>query len=148
MLTACTSDTVNIMQGFANTDTVPDMQQITPLIRELFQQEEVIVLVLFGSFSRGHERSISDIDLCIITSRNLPSSDRWNLMSYGSRQIDVNIFWDLPINIRFRVIQEGCMIFCKDALFFHRVKTETVREYIDVAPLIRKHCIHAMSVRV
>jgi hypothetical protein len=59
MLIDSTSDTVNIMQGSVITDTIPEMQQITPLIRELFLKEEVIALVLFGSVARGQARSIS-----------------------------------------------------------------------------------------
>jgi predicted nucleotidyltransferase len=147
MLTDSNSD-VNIMQGSAITDTIPDIQQITPLISELFLKEEVIAVVLFGSVARGEARSISDIDLCIVTPRNLPQSSRWELLSYGSQRIDVNLFWDLPITIRFRAIREGRVMFCKDALLFHRIKAETVSEYIDVAPLIRKHCLHAMGVRL
>jgi len=148
MLTDSTSDTMESMQGSAITDTIPDMQQLTPLIKELSLKEEVIALVLFGSVARGQARSISDIDLCIITPRNLPQSNRWDLLSYGSQRIDVNLFWDLPITIRFRVIREGRVMFCKDALRFHRIKAETVREYIDVSSLIRKHCLHAMGVRL
>jgi predicted nucleotidyltransferase len=148
MFTDSTSDTMEIMQGSGITDTIPDMQQLTPIIKELCLKDEVIALVLFGSVARGQQRSISDIDLCIITPRNLPQSNRWDLLSYGSQRIDVNLFWDLPISIRFRAIREGRVMFCKDALRFHRIKVETVREYINVASLIRKHCLHAMGVRL
>jgi hypothetical protein len=148
MLTDSTSDTVNIMQGSAITDTIPDMQHITPLIRELSLKEEVIALLLFGSVARGQARSISDIDLCIVTPRDLSQPDRWDLLSYGAEKIDVNLFWDLPITIRFRVIREGRVMFLKRPLQFHRIKAETVREYLDMAPLIRRHCLHAMGVRL
>jgi len=148
MLTDNTSDTVNIMQESATTDTIPDMRQIAPLIRELFLKEEVVALVLFGSAARGQMRSTSDIDLCIVTQKNMPASDRWELLSYGSKGIDVSLFWDLPLTIRFRVIREGKVLFCRDDLALHRIKADTVREYLDVAPLIRKHCLHAMGVRL
>ena len=148
MLTDGTSDTVNLMQGSATTDTIPDMRQIAPLISELFDKEEVVALVLFGSVARGQARSTSDIDLCIVTSRDLPQSVRWDLLSYGSQRIDVNLFWDLPVTIRFRAIREGRVLFCKDALLFHRIKVDTVREYFNVAPLVRRHCLHAMGARL
>ncbi len=148
MLTDTTNDIMNIMQGSAITETIPDMPQITPLIRELYQKEEVIALVLFGSVARGQMRSISDIDLCIVTPRDSPQSNRWDLLSYGSENIDVNLFYDLPITIRFRVIREGRVMFCKNTLLFHRIKAETVREYLDIAPLIRRHCLHAMGIRL
>ena len=147
ILTDGTSDTVNLNQGSASKDTTPDSQQITPLIRELFDKEEVIALILFGSAARGQMRSTSDIDLCIVTQRDLPQSGRWDLLSYGSHKIDVNLFWDLPVTIRFRAIREGRVLFCKDALLFHRIQAQTVREYFDIAPLIRRHCLQAIGTR-
>ena len=148
MLTDGTSDTVNLILGPAPGDTVPDMQQIAPLIKELAGKEEVIALILFGSVARGQARSISDIDLCMVTPRDLPQSGRWDLLSYGSGRIDLNLFWDLPVTIRFRAIREGRVLFCKDMLLFHRIKVDTVREYFDVAPLVRRHCLHAIGTRV
>ena len=148
MLTDTTSDIVNIMQGSEIMDSIPDMQQVTPIIKELSLKDDVIALVIFGSVARGQARSISDIDLCIVTPKDLPQSSRWDLLSYGSEKIEVNLFCDLPITIRFRVIREGRVMFLKRPLLFHRIKAETVREYLDIAPLIRRHCLHAMGERV
>ena len=72
MLTESTINTVNTMQDSAITGTIPDVQQVTPLIRELSHKEGIIALVLFGSVARGQARSISDMDLCIVTPKNLP----------------------------------------------------------------------------
>jgi predicted nucleotidyltransferase len=108
----------------------------------------IFISSLTDSVARGQARSISDIDLCIVTARDLPQSSRWDLLSYGSQRIDVNLFWDLPITIRFHVIREGLVMLCKNRLLFHRIKTETVREYLDIAPLIRRHCLHAMGIKV
>ena len=148
MLTESNINTVNIMQNSEITGTIPDMHQVTPLISELSHKEGIIALVLFGSVARGQARRISDIDLCIVTPKDLPQPDRWDLFSYGSEGVDVNLFWDLPITIRFRVLREGRVIFCKDSLRFHRIKAETSCEYIDIDPLIRRHCLHAMKVKV
>ena len=148
MLADSTIDTVNIMQGSEIADSIPDMQQINPIIRELSLKDDVIALVIFGSVARGQARSISDIDLCIVTPKDLSQSSRWDLLSYGTEKIDVNLFCDLPITIRLRVIREGRVMFCKNALLFHRIKAETVREYLDIAPLIRRHCLHAMGIRL
>ena len=148
MLADSTSDIVNIMQGSEIMDSIPDMQQVTPIIKELSLKDDVIALVIFGSVARGQARSISDIDLCIVTPKDLPQSSRWDLISYGSEKIEVNLFCDLPITIRFRVIREGRVMCLKRPLLFHRIKAETVREYLDIAPLIRRHCLHAMGIRL
>ncbi len=148
MFTDCTSDTVNLIQGSASADTLPEIQQIEPIIRELCHKEHVVALLLFGSVARGQARNTSDIDLCIVTPADIPQSERWDLLSYGSERIDLNLFWDLPVTIRFRAIREGRVLFCKDQLLFHRILVQTVREYFDIAPLIRKHCLHAMGFRL
>lgn len=69
-----------------------------------------------------------------------------DLLSYGSGKIDVSLFWDLPITIRFRVIREGKVLFCRDTPAINGIKADTVREYIDVAPLIRRHSLHAIGI--
>jgi predicted nucleotidyltransferase len=75
--------TVNSMQGSAITDTIPDIQLITPIIRELSLKEEVIALLLSGSVARGQARSISDIDLLHchtkgpVTVRSMGSPQLW-----------------------------------------------------------------------
>ena len=114
---------------------------------ELFEKEDVLALVLFGSVARGEARSTSDIDLCIITKRDLPDSSRLDLLSYGSQKTDISLFWELPITIRFRVIREGRVLFSKDSLALHRTKVDTVREYLEIAPLIFRHCENAIKSR-
>ena len=68
-----------------------------------------------------------------------------NLLSYGSKRVDVSLFFALPITIRFRVIKEGKILFCKDPLAIHRIKSDTIREYLDRAPHIKRQCLRAMN---
>ncbi|MFA4826245.1 MAG: hypothetical protein WC593_13925 [Methanoregula sp.] len=72
MLTESAINTVNTLQDSAITDTIPDMQQVTPLISELSLKEEVIALVLFGSVARDQARSISDIISALLHQRICP----------------------------------------------------------------------------
>ena len=137
------------MQGLITSGTRPaGLQRIRPVLTDLSEQQDVIALVLFGSVARGQVKITSDIDLCIITKKDIPESGRWDLLSYGSEGIDVNLFWDLPVTIRFRVIREGTILFCRDVHALHRIKVDTVRQYLDIAPLIRKHCLHAIGTRL
>jgi predicted nucleotidyltransferase len=118
---------------------------ITPIVEELKGHDAVLGLILFGSVARGCARPFSDVDLCIVTPKNTPDAVRMELLSYGSEKIDVSIFSDLPVQIRFRVIKEGRVLFSKDSLALHRIKAATVREYLDIEPFIKRHCLHAIS---
>jgi len=118
---------------------------ITPIVKELQAQDAVLGLILFGSVARGCAWPFSDVDLCIVTEKNIPDSVRMELLSYGSERIDVSIFADLPLPIRFRVVKEGKTLFLKDPLTLHRMKIATVREYLDYEPILKRHCQHAIS---
>lgn len=118
---------------------------ITPLVKELQAHDAVLGLILFGSVARGCARPFSDVDLCIVTKKNTPDAVRMELLSYGSEKIDVSIFSDLPVQIRFRVIKEGRILFVKDFLTLHRIRVATVREYLDLEPFIKRHCLHAVT---
>jgi len=119
---------------------------IKPVIDELFEKKNVIALILFGSVARDQSRQFSDIDLCIVTRTEIAESDRVDILSYGSGKIEVSLFHDLPLTIRFRVLKEGKILFCKDDLYLHRITITTVREYLDCAPLIMRHCRHAIGI--
>jgi uncharacterized protein len=119
---------------------------IKPVIDELHTKKNVLALILFGSVARDQSRQFSDIDLCVVTRTDIAESDRVDILSYGSGKIDVSLFHDLPLTIRFRVLKEGKILFCKDDLYLHRITVTTVREYLDCAPLIRRHCLHAIGI--
>lgn len=125
---------------------VCDDEVFATVLEELQAKDSVIAIILFGSVARGQARPISDIDICIITKRDIPETEESDLLSYGSEKIDVSLFRDLPPTIRFRVIKEGKTLFCRDPLALHRIKVDTVREYLDTAPLIRKYCLHALGI--
>lgn len=125
---------------------VPDDAALGTLIDELCTKESVIAIILFGSMARGEARPISDIDLCIITRRKIAEEAQIDLLSYGSEKIDISLFRDLPLTLRFRVVKEGITLFCRDPLALHRIRIETVREYLDTAPLIRRSCLHALGI--
>jgi predicted nucleotidyltransferase len=125
---------------------IKEIAAIKPVIDELRANDHTLALILFGSVARGDARKDSDIDLCIVTSRDIPEPDKMDLLSYGSGNIDVSFFWDLPVTIRFRVIREGKVLFCKDTLELNGIKADTVREYLDIAPLIHRHSLHAIGI--
>jgi predicted nucleotidyltransferase len=119
---------------------------IKAVIDELRTKNSVLALILFGSVARHQAKQFSDIDLCIVTRTDIAESERSDILSYGSGKIDVSLFSDLPLTIRYRVLKEGKILSCKDDLYLHRLTVMTVREYLDCAPLIRKHSLHAIGI--
>ncbi|HQK56634.1 MAG TPA: nucleotidyltransferase domain-containing protein [Methanolinea sp.] len=110
-------------------------------------KEGVIAIILFGSHATGNAGPLSDIDLCIVTDRAISEPQKNELLSFGSRIIDIRLFWDLPLPIQFRVIRDGKILYCKSQELLHRITADTVRKYLDVEPLIRKHSIAVIRAR-
>jgi predicted nucleotidyltransferase len=109
------------------------------IISELKEIKDVEAIYLFGSYAKNKVKPYSDIDLCLITPKGLPDKKKALLGSHSSDKIDISLFWDLPLSIRFRVFSEGKLLYCKDELFLLRVKVDTIKEYLDFQPVIERH---------
>jgi predicted nucleotidyltransferase len=86
---------------------------ITPVAGELRAHDAVLGLILSGSVAPGCARQFSYVDLCIVTKKNTMDAVRMELLSHGSKKIDVSIFSDLLVQIRFRTMKEGKILFFK-----------------------------------
>ena len=119
---------------------------IRSVVEDLRIRDDVLALILFGSAARCQQRPFSDIDLCIVTAGDIPENERLDLKGYGSQTIEIHLLDELPIAIRFRVIRDGKLIFCKDGLAFHRIVSDIIQGYLDSAPLIDMHSRHAIGI--
>ena len=102
-------------------------------------KEHVIAILLYGSVARGEEKPISDIDLCVITERRIPRAERERILSHASPRLDITLFWDLPLPIRFRVLREGKLLWGEEGLALHRIRRATLRCYREIGRMLRRH---------
>ncbi|MBI4142157.1 nucleotidyltransferase domain-containing protein [Candidatus Woesearchaeota archaeon] len=109
------------------------------VISKLKKIHDVKAIILFGSYSRGEQKPISDIDLCIITKRNASNRVKENIVSHSSQKIDISLFWDLPSTIRYSVLRNGKILFKRDAKLLHSSIIDTMSEYLDFQHIIRKN---------
>jgi predicted nucleotidyltransferase len=115
------------------------------IMNELRSNDEVEAIYLFGSYAKGNAKPISDVDICVLTERNIPKRVKEEILSNSSKNIDISIFWDLPPTIRFRVFKEGKLLYKRDEIALQRVKVATLKSYLDIQPMIKRHCIHILS---
>lgn len=102
-------------------------------------KEKVIAIFLYGSVARGEEKPLSDIDLCVITGRGISRAERERILVHASPTLDITLFWDLPLPIRFRVLREGRLLWGEEDLELHRIRRGTLRCYREIGRLIRRH---------
>jgi predicted nucleotidyltransferase len=120
---------------------VPDLDALLKEIRK----NDIEAVYLFGSQATGRAKPISDIDICVITKKDAPREVKENILSNSSRKIDIVIFRDLPLSIRFRVFKEGKPLYVKDPLTLQRVKADTLRSYLDMQPMTKRHISRTFS---
>ena len=119
-------------------------EQIKPILGELMG-DEVEAIYLFGSYAKGNAKPTSDIDICVLTGREIPKQVKEEILSNSSRGIDISIFWDLPPTIRFRVLKEGKLLYKKDEIGLQRIKVDTLKSYLDIQPRIKKYCVRILG---
>ena len=117
---------------------------IDKIIEPFKKNRGVISIYLFGSYARGREKPFSDIDICVIADKD---ADRDEILSHSSKKIDISIFHDLPLSMRFRVIKEGKLLFSRDELKLHRIIVATIRSYLDFKPHILRRTERVLGVR-
>ena len=94
------------------------------------KDSEVLAVALFGSHLKGKGR---DIDICIFLRKKLTnlemSKKRLSFLSALSDNFDVNIFQQLPLYIRKRILKEGKILFCKDEDVLYDLAFSTIKEF-------------------
>ena len=102
-------------------------------------KEHAIAILLYGSVARGEEKPISDIDLCVITERGISRGARERILAHASPSLDITLFWDLPLPIRYRVLREGKLLWGEEGLALHRIRRATLRCYREIGRMLRRH---------
>ena len=111
-----------------------DVQQIA---QELCRLRNAKAVLLFGSHARDEQNALSDVDLCVVGP--LSARERAEALAYSSDNLDISIFRDLPISIRFRIVQEGKPLAIKDRDYLDDERYKTIQEYLDFKPVIDKY---------
>src|SRR3989338_5132097 len=105
-------------------------REVDAVIAEAKKNKSILAVALFGSALKGKGR---DIDLCLFLDKkksNLEMSKlKREIAGKVSQIIDVQIFQQLPLYIRARIIKEGRIIFVKDLDKLYALYFEVIREY-------------------
>jgi len=100
---------------------------------------KVIAIFLYGSVARGEEKPLSDIDICVVTAKGISRAEKERILVHASPSLDLTLFWDLPLPIRFRVLREGILLWGKEDLELHRIRRSTLHCYREIGRMIRRH---------
>ena len=118
------------------------MNDLDGIIRRAQGDAGVLAVVLFGIAARGEQSGQSDIDVCLVLPDARYSADflsQTKLSYLKAFDADIQIFQQLPIYIRQRVLKEGKVLFCRDEDKLYELAFKTVREFNDFEPFYRAY---------
>ena len=107
--------------------------------QQLKEQYRITQIGLFGSYARGTQKPLSDIDICVIANKHISHNLKAKIQSYTSKNIDLSFFWDLPIGVKYAILREGKILFMRNSGNFHNTLVRTMHEYLDFKPVIDKN---------
>ena len=106
-------------------------KNLTFILEKAKKNTIVLAVALFGSYARGEPHR--DIDICVFLKpgeyTQLEMTElRMSLMPL-SEKYDVQIFQQLPLYIRKRILKEGKILYCGDENELYDIYFHTARDY-------------------
>jgi len=112
-------------------------------IKKIFSEEENILLAyLFGSPVIGKTGPLSDYDFAVFLSRKPSFPLKYKLKNklvklLNTSQVDLVILNDAPIELKYKVIATGKIIFQKNSLIKTEFEANILSQYFDYLPVLR-----------
>ena len=83
-----------------------------------FLQEDVLGVLLYGSWATGESHEKSDIDICIVAPFAEDKTALWRsaIAAVRDDRYDIRIFELMPLHLKMRVIEQGVVVYSRDVL--------------------------------
>ena len=110
------------------------------LLTRARQDEDVLAVFLVGSVSREEQTPLSDIDLCLVL---VPKHTPIEPTAFSHKRLDylknfafdIQIFQQLPLYVRRRILKEGRILFVRDEALLYELAFHTAQAFEDFRPI-------------
>jgi len=112
-------------------------------IKKIFSDERNILLAyIFGSQVIGKIGPLSDYDFAVFLSQKPSFQFKYKLKNklvniLNTEQVDLVILNDAPVELKYKVIATGKIIFQKNSLVRTEFEANTLSQYFDYLPVLR-----------
>ena len=115
---------------------------LAPLLARAQADPEVLAVMVYGSHARGEARPNSDLDVCVIL-----APGRYDALALSEKKLaylalgdaDVQVFQQLPLYIRHRVLKEGKIVFVRDEDRLYELAFRTAQAWEDFRPYYQRY---------
>lgn len=116
-------------------------KEINSMLKTAKKDKEILAIALFGSKARGEPSR--DIDICIFLNKKLSNLEmtekRLKYLNETNEKLDIQIFQQLPLYIRTRVLKDGKILFCKDEDKLYELAFQTIKEFESYEKLFKMY---------
>jgi uncharacterized protein len=105
-----------------------EQELINKVLAKAKKDKEVVAVALFGSSLDGKGR---DIDICLFLDKkysNIQMSKK-KLTYYTSDKLDIQIFQQLPLYVRARILKKNKVLLNKNHKKLYNLAVETIKEF-------------------
>lgn len=117
-------------------------KHVKKIVEKAKNDPEILALFLYGSIAREEDHEQSDVDLCLVltpasyTPQELSNKKLAYLKIFD---LDIQVFQQLPIYIKTRVIKDGKVLHCKDDAALYELSFSVIREFSDFEHIYRDY---------
>ncbi|MBS3138040.1 nucleotidyltransferase domain-containing protein [Candidatus Woesearchaeota archaeon] len=108
-------------------------KNIQKIIENAKKDKCVIAVGVFGSYARGEK--YRDIDICIFLKPNKYSRKKLSQLRFYyilfNEKYDIQIFQQLPLYIRNRILKDAKIIYCKNEDALYDLYFDTIKKFDD-----------------
>jgi len=121
-------------------------KELERILEKARKDKDVLAVILFGSYARKRTLPLSDIDVCLMLkpkrlSSLFISNKKLEYLSMVSSKYDIQIFQQLPVFIRVRILKEGKFLLNKDYDSMFRVAISSIKEF----ELFKNHYLYCIK---
>ena len=113
-------------------------KQLERLLSKAREDSDILAVFVFGSTARGERTAASDVDVCLVLQPQKYDSltlSRKKLAYLQQHDLDIQVFQQLPLYIRRRVLKEGKVLFERDTDALYALAFRTAQEFEDFKPI-------------
>jgi len=120
--------------------------ELEKIVEKAKRDEDVLAVMLFGSYIKQSFRPSGDIDVCLILrpkrfSNLFMSKKKLEYLALVPNKYDIQIFQQLPVFIRARILKEGKLLLNKNYDEMFKVARDAIREF----DLFKKHYLYCIK---
>ncbi len=122
------------------------VEQLEKVLQTYLSDTPAAFAYVFGSVVSGFADNESDIDMAIGFGENFSNATKQenildalveplaHALGIADKKIDIKIFGQLPVALRFRIIRDGKLIYLKDITSHRLQAVRAIRDYDDEKP--------------